>query len=263
MLKSVEIPKNSGGRQEKKTLPSVVLSLLPVGKSFSVCAFIQVINLFIVRTHVTEVRLLKTKAPHWFHAVYHSSSALKQRASGFHRTQTCVSTTNAAFSKCYGNPPFKNMQPTPANMAGIMATCGYNWASRAPGGWAPNLLAVNTRNHTGPTRHTTHTWLHWLWKCCFFPEKGAFYLINKNRQALGGSKWATLKALVLFQTGLWTHDNSKNCSGSRHIIKYKMFYEWKYLSCLFFTSEEYFDILEQTFIQLNIRRLRPLLRLWA
>lgn len=59
-------------------------------------------------------------------AAFHSTSALKQPASGFYRTQTCVPTTNAAFSKCYGNPPFKNMQLTQANMAGIMATCGYN-----------------------------------------------------------------------------------------------------------------------------------------
>lgn len=83
------------------------------------------------------MRLFENKGHILAPAAFHSTSALKQPASGFHRTQTCVLTTNVAFSKCYGNPPFKNMQPTPANMAGIMATCGYNWASRAPGGWAP------------------------------------------------------------------------------------------------------------------------------
>lgn len=162
------------------------------------------------------MRLLKTKGTYWFSAAFHSTSALKQPVTGFHRVQTCASTTRVAFSKCYGNPPFKNMQLTLANMAGIMATCGYNWASRAPVGMGPNLLAVNTRNHTGPTRHTTHTWLRWLWKCSFFSlqsaKKGAFYLINENGQALKGLKWATLKVPV------FRHMTIQSASHGQHTL---------------------------------------------
>lgn len=88
-----------------------------------------------------------------------------------------------------------------------------------------NLLAVNTRNHTGPTPRTTHTWLHWLCKCCFFSlqsaKKGAFYLINENGQPLRGLKWTTLKRLERFQTGLWTRDNSKCWTGSVKLMKKK------------------------------------------
>lgn len=54
---------------------------------------------------------------------------------------------------------------------GIIATCGYNWAGgrrSVGGGMGLNLLAVNTRNHTGPARRTTHAWLHWLRKYCSF-----------------------------------------------------------------------------------------------
>lgn len=37
-------------------------------------------------------------------------------------------------------------------------------------------------------------------------KKGGFYLMNENRQALGGLKWTTLER---FQTALWTCDSSK------------------------------------------------------
>lgn len=96
----------------------------------------QVTNLLTVSTHITEVRLFENKEHILAPAAFLSTSALKQLVSGFHRTQTCVLKTRTAFSMCYENPPFKNTQLTQANMAGIMATCGYNWASRAPGGWA-------------------------------------------------------------------------------------------------------------------------------
>lgn len=94
----------------------------------------QATNLPIVSAHISEVRLFENKWHKLAPAVFHNPYALKQPVSGFHRTQTCVSTTSAAFSKCYGNPPFKNTQLTRANMAAIMATCGYNCASTELGG---------------------------------------------------------------------------------------------------------------------------------
>lgn len=64
--------------------------------------------------------------PWLLHSFYAQASNLL-----IEKPMPCLLTTNAAFSKCYGNPPFKNTQLIPANMAGIMAACGYNWAGEA------------------------------------------------------------------------------------------------------------------------------------
>lgn len=79
-------------------------------------------------------------------------------------------------------------------------------------GMGLSLLAVNTRNHTSPTRHTTHT--HgFTEKVLFFSlqsaKKGAFYLIYEDGQALWGLKWATLKVL-----------ENLCLPGLTHIVKY-------------------------------------------
>lgn len=182
----------------------------------------QVTNLPIVSTHITEVRLFENKEHILAPAVFHNPSALKQPVSGFHRTQTCVSTTSAAFSKCYGNPPFKNTQLTRANMAGIMATCGYNWASREPGGWA-SIYKLLTPGIIPVPLVVPHT--HGFTGCenvvfsLQSAKKGAFYLINENGQALTGFKWTTLKRLEHFQTDLWTRDNSKCWLSSVQLMK--------------------------------------------
>lgn len=152
------------------------------------------------------VVLLKTTlAPAMFHSIF----AFKQQESGFHRTQTCVSTSSIVLASVMETHLLK-ICSTLGNMAGIRATCGYNWASRGLRGWGL-IYYLLTPGISGPTRHTTHIRTSsGEWKCCFLlpkvQRKGTFFVWQMG---MGECLKLWHGPLERFQIAVRIHENTK------------------------------------------------------